>query len=573
MIGTFGWYIVASFRNRLLHRLRRLKQPRYLISALLGIAYFGFLAFRRAGHVVTWNGRGSDVPPDAMILVPAAFLAVIMILAWALPRSQAGLELSEAEVQFLFPAPVSREQLLQFIILRAQIPLLITTLVLKAVAMRQGNVFGLWVTMAALQVYFLMVKLARARLRVAGIGFVARAIAVTTIIGLLGGFVASQYKGLTILSGSGTASMTAAQVLERAAEPMQHAPMSIVFFVPTLLAKSAFASGWGAVGLAILPIAAFVLVCGTIAVRLDVSYEDATVERARERAGERGRRLSAGSMRRVVTKRTPPPFKLAETGPPEVAIVWKNLIAAGRTSLPIMAIPLGFTAVVALFAFFNSGVEAALMSGSATLFAFAAFVVVLGPLVLRNDLRLDFERLDVLRAYPISGTRMVAAQVGAATLLTFALSAGAFILGCALYFPVHGSEWTILAQWGPLAVVFALPVTAMQLLIHNGLLVLLPGWATMSREESRGIESTGRGLMLLASQLVILAIAVIPSSILFAGGYWLSGFTLTSIAARAWVGAAPALALLVWEIALAIEFLGAQFERIDISDDMRVTEG
>ena len=39
-------------RNRLLARLRRLREPKYLIGTFFGVAYFGFIFFGRGG------GRG-----------------------------------------------------------------------------------------------------------------------------------------------------------------------------------------------------------------------------------------------------------------------------------------------------------------------------------------------------------------------------------------------------------------------------------------------------------------------------------------------------------------------------------
>lgn len=52
----------------------------------------------------------------------------------------------------------------------------------------------------------------------------------------------------------------------------------------------------------------------------------------------------------------------------------------------------------------------------------------------------------------------------------------------------------------------------------------------------------------------------------------LDAFALSSQMARAWVGAVPAAVVIAGEIMIAVGFLGAQYERIDVSDDLRVTE-
>ena len=40
MIGTFALVTLQSFFNRIVSRLKRLRNPRYLIGAIAGLAYF-----------------------------------------------------------------------------------------------------------------------------------------------------------------------------------------------------------------------------------------------------------------------------------------------------------------------------------------------------------------------------------------------------------------------------------------------------------------------------------------------------------------------------------------------------
>ena len=48
------------------------------------------------------------------------YVLALMILAWALPSDSGGLQFSEAEIAFLFPAPLRRRDLLLYKIIRAQ---------------------------------------------------------------------------------------------------------------------------------------------------------------------------------------------------------------------------------------------------------------------------------------------------------------------------------------------------------------------------------------------------------------------------------------------------------------------
>lgn len=573
-LASFVWYSLASFRNRALHRLRRLREPRYLISALVGLAWLGFFVFRKGAPAVRWDHAAPEELTS--VLVVSAFtliIATIMLLAWALPRSEAGLSLNEAEVQFLFPAPLSRAWIVMFVIFRAQLPLLVSSVVLRAIFLRSQNFLGIWAVLATLQIYFLMVHMGRARLAAAGIGFVIRAFAVLIVIGILGAIVYGEIE--TAMSGfeSLEGAQAAGAFLEAMKQPLAGYPLRAILFVPALMAQAGAAATLVDLALPVAGLALFAALCALVAVKLDVSYEDATIEHARRRIEKKRAASASGRMQRVTLRHTPVPFALAETGPPEIAIVWKNLIAAGRTTLPLFLLPLVATLLIAVVVWWTADFEGAMKVASGVLFMFAGFIGIFGPIFSRNDLRLDFERLDVLRAYPISGARMVGAQIASAAALVCGLGIGAALLGALCYFPVRSAEgWGAMVAWGPMVLLFAIPLTTVQLLIHNGFVILLPGWASVSRDEARGIEGTGRGILLLLSQLVSMGLTLIPAMALFFLGYWLSGFGLSSEVARAWVGAVPAAFIIAGEIVLAIRFLGNQYERIDVSDDLRVTE-
>ena len=111
-------------------------------------------------------------------------------------------------------------------------------------------------------------------------------------------------------------------------------------------------------------------------------------------------------------RRAPPPFRLQETGPVEVAILWKNLIALMRNSIAWVVIFVAMLLImlgVALWSHEPAGV----MAVGFMLICFAGFFPLLAPNIFANDLRLDMSRLEVLKSYPISGDRLVAAEIAA----------------------------------------------------------------------------------------------------------------------------------------------------------------
>ncbi|MEO8033613.1 MAG: putative ABC exporter domain-containing protein, partial [Acidobacteriota bacterium] len=195
MTSAFLFITARSFKNRIWTRFRRLREPRYLVSFLAGLAYMWFMFFRRAhrSNVVLAGtlGKGLHIGDLGRDLASTAVLA-IMLLAWALPSQSGGVEFSEAEIQFLFPAPVSRRQLLLYKLLRGVPQMLFTVAIMTFFGFRQSMVVGLLAAFAAQNAYLLMVAQARARLKVAGIGIVLRAAGVLLIAAGLSWFVIKQ---------------------------------------------------------------------------------------------------------------------------------------------------------------------------------------------------------------------------------------------------------------------------------------------------------------------------------------------------------------------------------------------
>src|SRR5262249_11158463 len=120
MIAALFYLQYHSVRNRLLSRFKRLKQPKYLVGALVGGLYFYFYFFRYLFSQGGFN-QGTALPPghpELVELFGALFLFVIVVMAWIFPHERAALTFTEAEVAFLFPAPVTRRQLIHYKLIR-----------------------------------------------------------------------------------------------------------------------------------------------------------------------------------------------------------------------------------------------------------------------------------------------------------------------------------------------------------------------------------------------------------------------------------------------------------------------
>src|SRR5450631_626230 len=130
MIAAFFYLQYHSVRNRLVSRFKRLKQPKYLFGAIVGGLYFYFYFFRYLFQGYARSGRQAVVPaipPEYLMLaesLAALALLVIVLLAWLIPHERAELTFTEAEVAFLFPAPVTRRSLIHFKLVRSQMRIL-----------------------------------------------------------------------------------------------------------------------------------------------------------------------------------------------------------------------------------------------------------------------------------------------------------------------------------------------------------------------------------------------------------------------------------------------------------------
>ena len=96
MIQASLYITVCSAKNRLRVRLKRLREPRYLLGALVGAAYVYFTVFaRRRGARATAArsvARGGQVlPPQLLALasagpaIGALVLLAVTALTWILP--------------------------------------------------------------------------------------------------------------------------------------------------------------------------------------------------------------------------------------------------------------------------------------------------------------------------------------------------------------------------------------------------------------------------------------------------------------------------------------------------------
>jgi hypothetical protein len=517
MTGIFTYLTVCSIRNSMRLRIRRLRQPRYLLIALGFVLYVGSMMFGRPAS----GSLEFFVVDGARARMIAAGVATLMLAsAWVLPVA-APLRFTSAEVQFLFTAPITRRQLIGYKVRR----LLLT---------------------AAASGPFLALLVGPPRL-LPGLFFAAKSAIVVAIVALHGA-------GVAMHRGS--------------AKEQEHAPVrrwrvlaAAVLLTPVVgagLVFIAYASGSEFVGA--LPVTALLVAANA---RWIIQSDNAFEEAATEAADKMTRATATGHFLtpRVSGKRSSL-FRLAPRGPAETAILWKNWLLLGRTSrrgLVVSAIVLG--SLVAAIVVASGGVFEADVIGNVSMF-FVALAVLMGPAMLRIDLRQDLGHLALLKTWPVRGPAVIRGEVLAPAIAlslcaAFGIGIGsAFAPGLMFVDQAGGAARVTFAVSAVLAVT---AVIVAQLVVHNGIAVSFPGWVELKPATgAAAMEMNVRMMIVMYGALLVLAfVLVIPAAAAVAAHFVAGGLLIP---------AAIFAALLLCESLAATEIIGRILDRTDLQD-------
>jgi ABC-2 type transport system permease protein len=579
--GALAYYLFHSWRNRLVFRLNRLRQPKYLLGALVGGLYFywyifhGLLGARRAG------GAALPASPEHRLLIESAAalgLMAMMLLAWIVPRERAALSFTEAEVAFLFPAPVSRQTLIHFKLLKSQIGILFSALIMTLIGRWGGGNFLMhavawWAVLSTLNLHDLGSSFARTLLMDRGISNWKRRLIFLGATGLaalgIGLWIwrtLPQMPALADLSDSRSLIQYARAVLETGPLHYLLAPFRLV--IAPIFAASA--------GQFLLAMGPALLIMGLNylwVARSNVAFEEASLALSQKTA-DRIAAMRAGNWQSISNSKKPrrAPFELRPNGFPAVALFWKNLISAGHFltgrgfALLVSFLVIGGVSLRAHLG--NRGVGIAIGSFACGLIVMSLFS---GPQLLRQDLRQDLVAIDVLKTYPMPGWQIVLGEVLAPT----AALAGAqwlLLIVALLAFPSafhHQSISALMRLSVALAAALLLPlIDLIALLLPNGAALVFPAWVQLGKESVRGFETTGQQLILMIAQLVVMTLGLVPAAIAYAVVLWPVSHFISPVPGVL-LAALAAAAVLACEAALAVKILGGVFERFDSSGELR----
>jgi ABC-2 type transport system permease protein len=585
MIAALFYLQYHSARNRLVTRFKRLQQPKYLIGAIAGglYFYFYFIRYLFLGHAGGRSSAGSLAvsPEHSWLMEPLAalLLFIIVLLAWLIPHERAALTFTEAEVAFLFPAPVSRRTLIHFKLLRSQLRILFSALFFTLLSHRfGGNIWihaaGWWLALSTLNLHFLGSSFTRTLLLDYGISNWLRRLTVFVLAAAAVGGVWLWAKN-TLPAPDHFDATDINSILDYLGKVLTAGPALYLLYPFRLLVRPFFASNASVFFAVLAPAVLLFLLHYLWVIFSDVAFEEASLAASqkmaiRVAAVRAGNWVGAG--KNLKARRAW--FKLAPTGPAFMALLWKNLLGMGRGFPMRLWIMIAVVLVVFVISF-SSGSHGQNSSGghgqnltfmaAIILAILLGYSLLLGPQFLRLDFRRDLPQADILKTFPMRGWQIALGEILAPVAVLTGFQWLLLLPTTVFTFYLPGNNQTLFLMIA-LSAVFVLPILDfILLLIPNAAVLLFPSWVQAGKDSPRGIEATGQRLVFAVGQLLILLLALLPAGLAFTGVYFLFKLMFGPVLPVFFAALAGSVILAV-EASLGVLLLGKLFERFDVTE-------
>ncbi len=582
------WYLYSrGWRNRWLQQLRRLRQPRYLIGALAMVAYLGSLLF-----TPSMSNPATTDPAlfDFRQLLAISGLSFALGVWWIAAPSDSALAFSNAEVFFLFPAPVSRRTLVQARLFSIQAMLLVQVLIWTLLLRREGSALpgvlraiGLWVLFTTVSLHRLGATLARTHAPDAPQRQPVAKVAAILYLGALAiAMILAAPLALDIWREFSPPDDGNPALVFRRLLPARQAIQSLLDdrLVHALLwpiraaTQPAFAANTTA-WLAAIPAALLVLGLHYLWILRDPQPFEELALGSSARFADRVARLRRGS-----TFNTADVSRLRWTlslhGAPAVSLVWKNVTAAVRTFRPralvVSVVALVFIVLLAnqLGVTDNTSSDSIRTTLSTLYFSVFAGALLTAPAWFRLDLRHDLGHLPFLKTVPLPAHTIVATEILTATLI--ATTAMVLFFAPPAFLVLRG----IGGPLGPLGVSLvvvggAAAVGAINLLhitLYNAIALWLPAWVPLNQggAATGGASVVGQVYITLLAILFSLSLLLAVPSAAAWGLVRLLGDTRVPVSIVAVLALVVALVIIVLEWLALARLLGKALDRLEPVD-------
>jgi ABC-2 type transport system permease protein len=582
-VNALAYLVTRSFVNGALFRLRRLRQPKYLLGAILGAAYFYFYFGRfLAVSRMPWGAESGPASPHGLEIGAAILFVATIVLSWILPASRAAIAFTEAEIAFLFPAPITRRTLVIMRLVKSQFALLLFSAFMTLLSGRFHlgsevwmRIGGWWVIMNTLNMHRLGASFALQRLRERGMADGKRRVLVVLVLVAFVALVEFMRRSLPPPPDLATALRGGGEITNYIVQLLHTGPLRYVLAPFKLIVAPNFAHEGVTFLRALLPAFGIMALHFIWVVRADVSFEDASIEAAKKRAAflaarGRGELRARGKSDKART----PLWRLRPTGFAPIAFIWKSLLkSGGRRTLGRWA---AFFAVLAAGAFALGRVEdltkplvvTAFIIGGGCYIALLISFVMIGQLS-AAQLRQGIATMDLLKTYPIPGWQIALGELAGPVLLGSLMqwcSLGIGLMLLSIAPPLHPHLGTITAIAGGIALLLPIFNLSTAILPCAGAL-LYPGWFRPQENSGPGIENTGMKLILGIAQLLAVVVAMIPVAFFGAVAFFAVAKFTTAAEWPALAAGGTALLILAMETGLGIAWLGSLYDEFDVSSE------
>ena len=563
MIRVFAYLAGRSAYNRVVRQLRQLRSPRYLAALALGVSYLWIVAVEQRPQPAPAAVAGARW----LELLGALGVIGAILWGWVFGVERRVLAFTPAEVTFLFAGPVPRRGLVQYKLLRNQLLILFNSLLWTLILARERfgaspwlRALSIWVLLTTISFHRLGASFVRTSLLEHGrIALRHRLVSLLLLGTVLVGLVWSIQDALpTLAAGWAGGVVTFLDALdEAAAEPVPRLLLAPFRAMIRPLAAHSVADWAAAMG----PALVLLVVHYVWVIRADTAFEEAAAEASLRRA--RQRVAHGGAPPALAHRRLPRLLRLAPTGWPAGAILWKNVLAVARTRRARNTVVAFLVAGVLATALSLLGQQTVADVAGWLAATWAALTLVIGPQWIRNDLRSDLLKLDLLRSYPLPGRAVVAAETAASTLMLTAVQLGLLLIAYLAFLGDRLMEPDLEGRTVALiAAAICLPgVNYLGMLIQNGAALLFPAWVHLGAGRPGGVEALGQNMLVIVAYAALLGVALAMPAALAAG-------VLTGLeGAMDWWAAGPAAVVLLAgaavEAMLLLRWLGRIFERTD----------
>jgi hypothetical protein len=439
-----------AFRRR---SLRGVKTWRGAMFLALGMV--GFLLWLSTSLINAFIARRPD-SEKVQLFFPLAMLG-ICVSNLASSAGDRAIAFSPPEVDFLFPGPFSRRQLLGYKLTRSALHSLLTTTIFSLIFLRYTQSWlagwlGFFLALQFLQLFSMAIVLVGQTIGEAAYTrarkLILLAIALAAIVAILPVVHEAREGGYLALAPKFRESQVGKVML---------APFDIyghVVTAPSIFSRHAL---WALAAVCVNG-ALFLLV-----MRLDAQYMDAaaTAGRLHYERIQRFRRGGSMSLRGTPSSRLRIPAlpRFAGAGP----IAWRQLTTAIRQSRAVISLLLILCVAIGPAIYLGGGAG---HSALAAIGGMIFWITMMFANLLRFDFRGDVDHIDTLKAMPVPSFAIAAAQLVAPVIVLTACEM-IFLLG--LRFGL-GVETEILL----VGAAFALPFNCLLFAIENLIFLLFP---------------------------------------------------------------------------------------------------